>query len=100
MSEEKASAWISDRGAHYLSMERRRRADIMRRNNVHLSGRGDTAMVFAHGFGCDQQMWRFVAPEFETNTRLFYLITLVQVGPILRLTVVKSTRHSLDTLLT
>lgn len=22
-------------------------------------------MVFAHGFGCDQQMWRFVAPAFE-----------------------------------
>ena len=22
-------------------------------------------MVFAHGFGCDQNMWRFVAPEFE-----------------------------------
>jgi sigma-B regulation protein RsbQ len=22
-------------------------------------------MVFAHGFGCDQNMWRYVAPEFE-----------------------------------
>jgi sigma-B regulation protein RsbQ len=22
-------------------------------------------MVFAHGFGCDQNMWRFVAPAFE-----------------------------------
>ena len=70
VSEAKASAWISDRGAHYLSMERRRRADIMRRNNVHLSGRGDTAMVFAHGFGCDQQMWRFVAPEFENEYKV------------------------------
>jgi sigma-B regulation protein RsbQ len=24
-------------------------------------------MVFAHGFGCDQNMWRFVAPAFETE---------------------------------
>ena len=25
------------------------------------------AMVFAHGFGCDQNMWRFVAPAFEKD---------------------------------
>jgi sigma-B regulation protein RsbQ len=24
-------------------------------------------MMFAHGFGCDQNMWRFVAPAFEEN---------------------------------
>jgi sigma-B regulation protein RsbQ len=24
-------------------------------------------MVFAHGFGCDQSMWRFVAPAFEED---------------------------------
>jgi sigma-B regulation protein RsbQ len=24
-------------------------------------------MVFSHGFGCDQNMWRFVAPAFETD---------------------------------
>lgn len=27
-------------------------------------------MVFAHGFGCDQQMWRFVAPAFEADHRV------------------------------
>ncbi|MCC4300061.1 alpha/beta hydrolase [Aurantimonas coralicida] len=26
-------------------------------------------MVFAHGFGCDQNMWRFVAPAFEDQYR-------------------------------
>jgi sigma-B regulation protein RsbQ len=26
-------------------------------------------MVFAHGFGCDQNMWRFVAPSFEEAFR-------------------------------
>jgi sigma-B regulation protein RsbQ len=27
-------------------------------------------MVFAHGFGCDQHMWRFVAPRFESEFRV------------------------------
>lgn len=27
-------------------------------------------MLFAHGFGCDQSMWRFVAPHFEQNHRV------------------------------
>jgi sigma-B regulation protein RsbQ len=35
------------------------------RNNVQVRGDGSRAMVFAHGFGCDQNMWRFVAPAFE-----------------------------------
>ncbi|WP_225421578.1 alpha/beta fold hydrolase [Sphingomonas parva] len=37
----------------------------MTRHNVHLRGQGSRAMVFAHGFGCDQNMWRYVAPAFE-----------------------------------
>jgi sigma-B regulation protein RsbQ len=27
-------------------------------------------MVFAHGFGCDQQMWRLVTPAFEEHYRI------------------------------
>jgi sigma-B regulation protein RsbQ len=37
------------------------------RNNVHVKGMGEKAMLFAHGFGCDQNMWRFVAPAFEAE---------------------------------
>ena len=44
--------------------------DVLTRNNVHVSGRGERAMVFAHGFGCDQNMWRFVAPEFESDFKV------------------------------
>jgi sigma-B regulation protein RsbQ len=40
---------------------------VMARNNVHVKGTGEKAMLFAHGFGCDQNMWRFVAPAFETQ---------------------------------
>jgi sigma-B regulation protein RsbQ len=39
------------------------------RNNVHVAGSGKRAIVFAHGFGCDQNMWRFVAPAFEGDFR-------------------------------
>jgi sigma-B regulation protein RsbQ len=44
--------------------------DILRRNNVKVSGRGPRARLFAHGFGCDQNMWRFVAPAFEGDFRV------------------------------
>jgi sigma-B regulation protein RsbQ len=41
------------------------------RNNVQLSGKEDgPAILFAHGFGCDQNMWRFVAPAFEADYRV------------------------------
>lgn len=39
--------------------------DTLRRHHVTQSGQPHPPMVFAHGFGCDQQMWRFVAPAFE-----------------------------------
>jgi sigma-B regulation protein RsbQ len=43
----------------------------MRRNAVTLAGnsRGQP-MMFAHGFGCDQHMWRYVAPAFAGSHRL------------------------------
>src|SRR6185503_8069985 len=34
------------------------------------SGRGTQPMLFAHGFGCDQNMWRFAAPAFEDDYRV------------------------------
>ena len=41
------------------------------RNNVVVRGQaGATPMLFAHGYGCDQNMWRFVAPEFEADHRV------------------------------
>jgi sigma-B regulation protein RsbQ len=44
--------------------------DVLARNNVRVSGRGTQPMLFAHGFGCDQNMWRFVAPAFEDDYRV------------------------------
>jgi sigma-B regulation protein RsbQ len=45
--------------------------DPLLRNNVRVSGRPDgQAMIFAHGFGCDQNMWRHVAPAFEDEFKV------------------------------
>ena len=43
---------------------------ILVRNNVNLLGNGTQPMMFAHGFGCDQNMWRFVTPAFEDDYRI------------------------------
>jgi sigma-B regulation protein RsbQ len=43
---------------------------IRRRHYVTERGRGTKAMVFAHGFGCDQSMWRYSAPAFEDEYRV------------------------------
>ena len=44
---------------------------VLTRNCVTVSGvPSGRPMVFAHGFGCDQAMWRFVAPDFEVDHRV------------------------------
>jgi sigma-B regulation protein RsbQ len=44
--------------------------DIIIRNNVKSWGSGKKTMLFAHGFGCDQNMWRFVTPAFQNEYRI------------------------------
>jgi sigma-B regulation protein RsbQ len=45
--------------------------NVLARNNVVISGRPDgRPMLLAHGFGCDQHMWRHVAPEFEADHKV------------------------------
>ena len=45
--------------------------DVLARNNVTVSGPADgPPMVLAHGFGCDQGMWRYVAPAFADAYRV------------------------------
>jgi sigma-B regulation protein RsbQ len=40
-------------------------------HNVHDSGPADgQPIVFAHGYGCDQNMWRLVAPRFSDRYRV------------------------------
>lgn len=44
--------------------------NTLTRNNVKVSGKGIQSLIFAHGFGCDQNMWRFVSPAFEENYKI------------------------------
>lgn len=42
--------------------------DVLRRNNVTVSGDPTGPVVmFAHGFGCSQETWNLVAPQFEAD---------------------------------
>ncbi len=43
---------------------------ILKRNNVSVIGKGPQTLVFAHGFGCDQNMWRFITPDFIEQYQL------------------------------
>jgi sigma-B regulation protein RsbQ len=43
---------------------------IIHRNNVTIVGSGTKTLMLAHGFGCDQNMWRFVVPAFENDYRV------------------------------
>ena len=42
---------------------------VRARHNVTVAGEGPATLVFAHGFGCDQNMWRLMAPSYETRFR-------------------------------
>lgn len=37
----------------------------IQKNNVNVYGDAGSTLVFVHGYGCDQNMWRYVAPEFS-----------------------------------
>lgn len=50
---------------------------ISRRNNIHVQGAGTVTLVLAHGFGCDQNMWRHVAAYFAQRYRI---VTFDHVG--------------------
>jgi sigma-B regulation protein RsbQ len=45
--------------------------DVVGRNNVVLTGREDGPVVMlAHGFGCDQNMWRLIVPGLARDYRV------------------------------
>jgi len=46
------------------------RNDILKRNNVTILGEGNTTLLLAHGFGCDQNMWRFLVPYIKGDYKI------------------------------
>jgi sigma-B regulation protein RsbQ len=52
--------------------------DVLSRHAVRVMGKADgDPIVFAHGFGCDQTLWRFITPAFEGEYRV---ITFDYIG--------------------
>jgi sigma-B regulation protein RsbQ len=43
---------------------------VLSRHNVKVQGCGKQPMMFAHGYGCDQNMWRFITPAFEDRYQI------------------------------
>ena len=43
--------------------------DVLKRNNVHVSGDCGPVLMYAHGFGCNQEMWNEVTPAFRGSHR-------------------------------
>jgi sigma-B regulation protein RsbQ len=52
---------------------------VKKRNNINIYGKGEATMVLAHGFGCDQSMWRHLVPAFQDKFRVV-LFDLVGSG--------------------
>lgn len=51
--------------------------EIKRRNNVKIIGKGQKTLLLAHGFGCDQNMWRFLIASLADN---FTIVLFDYVG--------------------
>ncbi|MBA2291813.1 MAG: alpha/beta hydrolase [Gemmatimonadales bacterium] len=43
--------------------------NVRLRNNIVVQGEGEMTLLFAHGFGCDQSMWRLTEPAFRDRYR-------------------------------
>lgn len=50
--------------------------NLQQRNNVHVMGDGRATLIFSHGFGCDQAMWRLISPHYagRFNVVLYDLV--------------------------
>jgi sigma-B regulation protein RsbQ len=45
-------------------------SSVEQRNHVNRLGDGTQPMLFAHGYGCDQNMWRFITPAFRKDYQI------------------------------
>ncbi|MCZ8222035.1 MAG: alpha/beta hydrolase [Acidovorax sp.] len=43
--------------------------NVLKRNNVKVLGDEGPVLVYAHGFGCNQDMWSLIAPAFRATHR-------------------------------
>ena len=53
--------------------------ELIAKNNIRIHGTGSEAMFFVHGYGCDQNIWRHIIPQFKDKYKII-LIDLVGSG--------------------
>ena len=44
--------------------------NTFKKHNIKILGDGEKTMLLAHGYGCDQVMWRFLSPAFQDEYRV------------------------------
>ncbi len=44
--------------------------NVLKRNNVTVIGDAEKVILFAHGFGCDQNSWKYIRNDFASDYRL------------------------------
>jgi len=44
--------------------------NVLKRNNVSIIGNSEKVMLFAHGFGCDQNAWKYIKDAFIADYKL------------------------------
>jgi sigma-B regulation protein RsbQ len=52
-----------------LQHEYRKIMNVLSRNNVHIQSQDGPVLLYAHGFGCNQDMWRYITPAFQEAYR-------------------------------
>ncbi len=44
--------------------------NVQQRNNVKIIGQGEQTIMLAHGFGCEQSMWQYIAPDLAEKYKI------------------------------
>jgi sigma-B regulation protein RsbQ len=53
--------------------------NLIKKHNITIHGSASKSMFFVHGYGCDQNMWRYITPQFKEDYKII-LIDLVGSG--------------------
>ena len=69
------------------------KSHLDKRNNIKVAGDGRRTMIFAHGFGCDQNMWRLLQPHFGARYRIVLFDLVGSGGSDLRVRL-RQVRHA------
>ncbi len=65
--------WFCTKRPTFSQTPFKKLSSALYRNNVRVLGKGVKPLFFAHGFGCDQNMWRYIYPAFEKDYKIILI---------------------------